>query len=67
MNNEKALASRYWSKAIPTFWVESIKGRVGDWGYTTDSKRALALTPGQQARFASDCRHAGVVARFLNV
>jgi hypothetical protein len=61
------IASRPWSQTIPVFYVESVKGRVGDWGYTTDYQKAIPLTDRQQARFASDCRHVGVVARFIEV
>ena len=58
------IASRYWSKQIPVFYVANVKGRVGDWGYTTDYKRAIVLSPYWQSRFASDCRAVGVVAQF---
>lgn len=61
------IASRYWSKTYPVFYVESVKGRVGDWGYTTDHKKALPLTPGHAQRFAADCRAVGAVARFTCV
>jgi len=60
-----AIACRPWSKSVPTFWVANVKGRKGDWGYTTDSSKALPLTPAQQARFSSDCRAVGVAARFI--
>jgi|GEM_PF-7124949 len=59
-----AIASRFWSKACPVFYVQTPKGRVGDWGYTTDHKKALPLTPAQQARFSADCRAAGVTPTF---
>lgn len=62
---QTAIAYRYWSKTIPVFYVESVKGRVGDWSYTTNAKRAIPLTPAQQTRFASDCRAVGVQAQFL--
>jgi len=60
-----AIACRPWNKAIPIFYVQNVKGRKGDWGYTTDSSKALPLTPAQQSRFASDCRAVGVTARFI--
>lgn len=59
-----AIAHRFWSKSCPIFYVESVKGRKGDWGYTTDSKKALPLTPAQQQRFAADCRAVGVTPTF---
>ena len=60
-----AIAYRPWSKTIPVFYVAGVKGRRGDWEYTTDAKRAIPLTPAQQARFASDCRAVGVTAQFI--
>lgn len=60
-----AIASRYWSKACPVFYVQTVKGRVGDWGYTTQHAKAIALSPAQQRRFASDCRAVGVEPCFL--
>ena len=56
---------RYWNENCPVFFVESVKGRVGDWGYTADSKKALDLSPYWQKRFAADCRRAGVEAQFI--
>ena len=64
---QNAIAYRFWSKTCPFFYVESVKGKVGDWGYTTDSKKATPLTPAQQKRFAADCRSVGVVASFMPV
>lgn len=60
-----AIAYRFWSRSTPYFYVESVKGAVGDWGYTTDSTKAIPLTEAQQRRFASDCRAAGVTAYFI--
>ena len=60
-----AIACRPWSKSLPVFWVQDLKGRKGDWGYTTNSSEALPLTPAQQARFASDCKAVGVTASFI--
>lgn len=60
-----AIAHRFWSKACPLFYVSDVKGRKGDWGYTSDYRKALPLTPAQQARFAADCRAVGVIARFI--
>lgn len=62
-----AIASRPWSKNVPFFFVECVKGQKGDWGYTTDSKKAIPLTPAQQKRFAADCRAAGVTPTFTPV
>lgn len=62
-----AIAHRFWSKSRPCFYVESVKGRKGDWGYTTDSKKAIPLTPAQQQRFAADCRAVGVTPTFTPV
>lgn len=61
----KSIAYRFWSKSIPLFFVSDLKGSKGDWGYTTDSKKALPLTPAQQKRFAADCKVAGVEAQFV--
>jgi hypothetical protein len=66
----KTIAARPWSQAIPTFWVSDLKPRgfrKGDWGYTTDSSKAIHLTPYWRMRFAADCRAVGVEARFLDV
>ena len=67
MENNLAIACRPWSKSTPVFWVQDLKERKGDWGYTTNSSEALALTPYQQARFASDCKKVGVTASFVIV
>ena len=58
------IASRYWSKACPVFYVESVKGKRGDWGYTSDVKKALPLSDYHARRFAADCRAVGVTAQF---
>lgn len=62
-----AIASRFWSRACPVFYVESVKpiGKRGDWGYTDRVRDAAILTPAQQRRFASDCRAVGVVPTFI--
>ena len=62
-----AIASRPWLKSGPVFYVQDLKGKVGDWGYTTDTKQAIPLTPYWQARFAADCRYAGVVPMFIPI
>jgi hypothetical protein len=63
-----AIASRYWSKAVPMVYVAQVKGDGGkDWGYTTDYSKACALSPFWQRRFAADCRRAGEVACFSPV
>jgi len=59
------IAYRYWSKACPIFYVSELKGKVGDWGYTTDYRKAIPLSDYWQRRFASDCESAGVTAQFI--
>lgn len=66
-NNPRAIAYRFWSKALPVFYVEDVKARKGDWGYTTNASKARPLTVRQQTRFAADCRAVGVTAQFLKV
>ena len=61
--NKKAY--RYWNSANPVFWVSGVKGRVGDWEYTTTSSKAIPLTPYWQRRFAADCRAVGAKAKFV--
>lgn len=58
-------AYRFWSKKIPIFYVANLKRKVGDWGYTTDAKKAIDLSPYWQKRFSADCRRAGVSAKFI--
>lgn len=59
------IASRYWSKQVPVFYVANLKPRgKGDWGYTTDRKQAIPLSPYWAMRFAADCRAVGAVAQF---
>lgn len=63
-----AIASRYWTVRCPNFYVESLPGKGGcDWGYTTESDKALHLTPFWQRRFANCCRRVGVTARFTHI
>lgn len=64
MIEENAIASRYWSKRSPVLYVQDVKGRVGDWGYTDDYRKALPLSLYWQRRFAADCRAVGVEAHF---
>ena len=64
---KKTIAYRYWSPSCPLFYVESLRGKVGDWGYTTSADKACGLSPYWQRRFASDCRAVGVEARFVEV
>lgn len=59
------LAYRFCSDSCPVFYIADVKGRVGDWGYTTEIGKAIALTPRQQQRFAADCRAVGVDAQFI--
>jgi len=63
----KAIAHRFWSKTCPIFYVESIKEKTGDWGYTTDVTKALPLTPKQQKRFTKDCLIAGEIPTFIKI
>ena len=62
---KEAIAWRDWNGL--TFYVESLKGRVGDWGYTTNAEKALPLNSYWQKRFAKDCRDVGAEARFIEV
>lgn len=40
------------------FYVSSLPGQGGvDWEWTTDRKKAIALTPHWQRRFAADARY----------
>lgn len=55
----KYIVHIYWSKSCPIFWVSDLKGKKGDWGYTTDSNKALPLTDSQLKRFNADCRAIG--------
>lgn len=68
------IAHRFWSKAVPIFYVQDTPNKKGtkkslsdgvDWGYTTDPKQAKKLNPYWQKRFAADCRRAGVEAKFI--
>ena len=68
-------AYRQWFlKPHVTFFVADIPHRKDtkaalkhgvDWGYTTDSKQAIDLSPYWQRRFASDCRKARSEAKFI--
>jgi len=59
-------AYRIWNPVTHSiFYVAQLKCKVGDWGYTTDPKQAINLTTYWQRRFAADCRHVGVEARFI--
>lgn len=62
----RTTASRFWSKQLPVFYVSELKGKIGDWGYTTDFKKAIHLSPYWTKRFNSDCRAVGVQAKFVN-
>jgi hypothetical protein len=63
----RTIAYRYWNEANPLFFVSDIKGKKGDWGYTTDSKKAINLTEAQQKRFSNDCRYCGSNAQFITL
>ena len=60
------IASRYWSPAVPVFYVSDLKGPIGDWGYTTEYKKALPLSPWWQRRFGADCARIGVTPIFCD-
>ena len=60
------IAYRYWSKNCPLFYVESVKGKQGDWGYSTDSSKAILLSLSQAKRFANDCKTVGITANFIS-
>jgi hypothetical protein len=62
--NKKAY--RYWNQNNPVFWVAGLKGKVGDWEYTADSKKAIPLSPYWQKRFNADCRAVGGHAKFVS-
>ena len=63
----QTIASRYWDKRNPVFYVSELIGKVGDWGYTTDVTKAIHLSPYWQKRFTSDCNKSGVKANFIKV
>ncbi len=59
-------AYRIWNKATGSiYYVAQLKGKVGDWGYTSDPSQAIRLTPYWQRRFAADCKYVGYEARFI--
>ena len=61
----KTIASRYWNKNNPVFYVSEKRGDGGaDWGYTTDVSKAVDLSPYWQRLFNSDCNKCGVTAKF---
>jgi hypothetical protein len=59
------IAYRYWSKACPLFYVANLKGKVGDWEYSTRRCDAIQLSPYWQRRFREDCNSVGVMAHFI--
>ena len=63
----KTIASRFWDKRNPVFYVSDLKGKVGDWGYTTDVSKAIHLSKYWRRRFNSDCNAVGVKANFIRV
>jgi len=63
----KTIASRYWDKNNPVFYVSSTIGKVGDWGYTTNVTEAIHLSKYWQRRFIADCNRVGVKAKFTKV
>lgn len=65
-NERNKKAYRFWNKTNPVFWVNEVKHPGCDWGYTSDSHKAIYLTPYWQKRFASDCKKAGVKPKFFS-
>ena len=59
------IAYRYWNKRNPVFYVANLKGKIGDWGYTSDHSKAIDLSPYWMRRFAADCRAVGETAKFI--
>jgi hypothetical protein len=62
----KTIGFRQWLPDM-TFYVACVKGRVGDWEYTTRPAEAIDLSPCWQRRFAADCKAVGSDARFLSL
>ena len=63
----KTIASRFWSKNNPVFYVSETIGKVGDWGYTTDVTKAIHLNKYWQKRFNADCNRVKVNAKFIEL
>jgi hypothetical protein len=63
----KTIASRFWDKRHPVFYVSNLKGKIGDWGYTTYVNEAIHLSPYWRKRFNADCNAVGVKANFIRV
>ena len=63
----KTIASRYWDKNNPVFYVSELIGNQGDWGYTTDAQKAVYLSSYWQRRFKADCDKVGVKATFIKM
>lgn len=58
------IASRMYLPNV-RFYVAQLPGEGGaDWGYTTDARKAIALSRYWARRFASDCRRMGSRAIF---
>lgn len=62
----KTIAYTLWNKNT-IFYVSDLKGKKGDWGYTTEASKAIDLTPYEQKKFNSDCNACGSVAQFLTL
>lgn len=59
------IAYRNWTAKV-TYYVSEVPGDGGkDWGYTTDSSKAISLNTYWRRRFAADCRRVGSVAQFF--
>jgi len=62
----KTIAIRTIRNGSPLY-VEELKGKVGDWGYTSNAASAIHLSPYWQRRFAADCRYCGADFVFVEV
>ena len=64
----KTIASRYWDKNNPVWYVSEKAGHGGvDWGYTSDVTKAIHLSKYWQRRFNADCNRCNVSANFIKV
>ncbi len=50
-----------------TFFVAGLKGKVGDWEYTSDASKAIHLSEYWQKRFAADQRYCGRRPMFCDI
>ena len=69
-NTVNKTAGRQWKlKPYIYFYVSSLPGADGgkDWGYDTDAKKAIPLTPYWQRRFRNMCIRVGATANFYEI